>query len=253
MTPLDWQLDGKTIVITGASSGMGAATAKAVAAAGASAVLVGRDAARLDATARAIAAGGGRSQVVAADLADYAAGARIVEAAVAAFDGIDGLVNNASLFEPGPLESASLESLERQWRVNVAAPMALTQAALPHLRAGSAVVFVSSTVAHAGFSGYCEYTATKGAAEAMARALAIELAPRGIRVNTVAPGFVRTPMIQPALDANPDLEGFLNGKTPIGRLGEAEDIAAAVAFLLSPLSAYIVGATIVADGGWIAQ
>ena len=253
MTPLDWQLGGKTIVITGASSGMGAATARAVAVAGASAVLVGRDAVRLDATAQAIAAAGGRSHVVVADLADYAAGAKIVAAAVAAFGSIDGLVNNASLFEPGPLETASLESLERQWRVNVAAPMALTQAALPHLLAGSAVVFVSSTVARAGFAGYCEYTATKGAAEAMARALAIELAPRGIRVNTVAPGFVRTPMIQPALDANPELEEFLKGKTPIGRLGEAEDIAAAVAFLLSPLSAYIVGATIVADGGWVAQ
>lgn len=253
MTLLDWQLAGKTIIVTGASSGMGVATAKAVAAAGASAVLVGRDRPRLEETAEAIAAAGGRSHIVVTDLADYASGAEIAAAAVAAYGSIDGVVNNASILGMGALEDASLETLERQWRVNVAAPLALTQAALPHLKPGSAVVFVTSTVAQAGFPGYSEYTATKGATEAMARALAVELAPRGIRVNSVAPGFVRTPMLQPALDANPDLEGWLNEKTPLGRLGEPDDIAAAVAFLLSPLSAYVVGATLVADGGWIAQ
>ena len=253
MTNLDWQLGGKTAIVTGASSGMGIAIATTLAAQGASVVLVGRDGERLRTTAEAVAAAGGRAHVVAADLADFASGAKIAGEAISAFGSIDALVNNASILAMAPLESISLESLEQQWRINVAGPLALAQAALPHLKPGSAIVFVSSTVAQAGFAGYSEYTATKGAVEAASRALAVELAPRGIRVNTVAPGFVRTPMLQPALDANPDLEGFLNGRTPIGRIGEPDDIAAAVAYLLSPLSAYVVGATLVADGGWIAQ
>ena len=252
-TNLDWQLAGKTIIVTGASSGMGAATAVTLGAAGASVVLVARDAGRLRSTAEAVVAAGGRALAVTADLADYGSGRLIVDATVGTFGGIDGIVNNASLFQPGPLENVSLEGLEQQWRVNVAAPIALTQAALPHLGPGSTVVFISSTVAHAGFAGYSEYTATKGAVEAAARALAVELAPRGIRVNTVAPGFVRTPMVTPALEANPELEGWLSSKTPLGRIGEPNEIASAVAFLLSPLSAYVVGASLVADGGWIAQ
>ena len=248
----DWQLKGKTVIVTGASSGSGAVIARTLAGCGANLVLSGRNAAGLEATAAAVAQEGGRAAIVVADLGEWGSGAAIVQGARAAFGSVDHVVSNAGLFLPGALEAATAERLDRMLRVNVAGPLALVQAAAPHLSAGSAVVIVSSTTAQVGFAGYSEYTASKGAQEAMARALAVELAPRGIRVNTLSPGFVRTPMLQPALDANPELEGWLVGKTPIGRIGEPEDVAAAVAFLLSPLSANVVGATLVSDGGWIA-
>jgi 3-oxoacyl-[acyl-carrier protein] reductase len=253
MQSLDWQLKRKTVIVTGASSGSGAVIAQTLAGCGANLVLSGRNAAGLAATAAAVAQAGGRAAIVIADLGEWGSGAAIVQGARAAFGSIDHVVSNAGLFLPGALEAATAERLDRMLRVNVAGPLALVQAAAPHLSAGSAVVIVSSTTAHVGFPGYSEYTASKGAQKAMARALAMELAPRGIRVNTVSPGFVRTPMLQPALDANPGLEGCLVEKTPIGRIGEPEDVAAAVAFLLSPLSANVVGTTLVSDGGWIAQ
>jgi NAD(P)-dependent dehydrogenase (short-subunit alcohol dehydrogenase family) len=128
----------------------------------------------------------------------------------------------------------------------------MTQAARPHMQPGSTVLFISSTTAHAGFAACGAYSASKGAVEAMTRSLAAELAP-DIRVNVIAPGFVATPMVTQQFDANPDMEGGLITKTPVGFVGVAEDIANAALFLSSDLSRYMTGSTVVVDGGWTAQ
>jgi NAD(P)-dependent dehydrogenase (short-subunit alcohol dehydrogenase family) len=243
-----WAAD-RTFLITGASSGMGAATAVQLGRAGANVTLQGRDPQRLRDIAEAVTEAGGQARTVEADLEDASAAPRVVAAAVQAFGPLHGLVLNASLFDPLPLADATLESLNRQWTVNVAAHFLIAQAAVPKLEHGSSIVFVSSTTAHVGFAGCSAYAATKGAVEALARTLAVELAPAGIRVNTVAPGFVRTPMLQPHLDADPGYEQSLNDQTPSARIGEAGEIGELVGFLLSDKAAYVNGTIVTADGG----
>jgi len=134
----------------------------------------------------------------------------------------------------------------------VRAPLLLTQAALPHLDAGASVVFVSSIAGHVGFQDSTAYCATKGALELATRALALELSPRGIRVNAVAPGNIKTPMNE-ELRNTTDYEGVCNAATPAGRFGEADEIAAAIVFLASDASSYVHGASLLVDGGWTAR
>lgn len=244
---------GRTYLVTGATSGMGAAIAVRLGTAGANVVIQGRDAVRLADVAETVTKAGGSGHAAPYELAEPAGAGVVVEQSVERFGGLDGLVLNASLFDPQPLADATLASLDRQWAINVASHFVIVQAAAPVLPRGSAIVFVSSTTAHAGFAGCSAYAATKGAVEALSRTLAIELAPQGIRVNTIAPGFVRTPMLQPHLDANEGYEDMLNDKTPVGRIGEPSEIAELAELLLSDRAAYVNGTTIVADGGWIAQ
>lgn len=239
-------------IVTGASSGIGEATARTMAAAGARVALVGRDVARLEGVRTRIAADGGEALALALDLGDGDTAAEAATRTVDAFGGIDAIVHNAGLFEAGPLADAPVASLDRQWAVNVRAPYVLTRAALPHLRERSSLVFISSSVVRAGFPGLAAYTATKGAVDAMARSLAAELAPR-TRVNTIAPGFVGTPMVAAQYAADPAMEPGLISRTPVGFVGRPEDIAHGVAFLCSSASAYTHGSTLVIDGGWTAQ
>lgn len=253
MGTLDWQLAGKVVIVTGASSGVGASTARLLGAAGASVVLVGRDEARLTAVGDEVAAAGGRAHLAFVELEDPEQAASVPAAAVDAFGALHGIVHSASLFDPRPLADTTVESHERQWRTNVVAPLELTKAAVPHLGRGSSVVLLASTVALAGFPGCSAYTATKGAIVSLGRQLAIELAPLGIRVNTVVPGYVRTPMLQPHLDANEGYEQWIVERTPTGEIGGPDALAANIVFLLSGLSSYVDGTTLVADGGWIAQ
>jgi NAD(P)-dependent dehydrogenase (short-subunit alcohol dehydrogenase family) len=245
-------LTGKTAIVTGASSGMGAATARLMAAAGAQVAVVGRDEQRLGETHDAIVEAGGSSLKLTEDLADTDAIQRIVDAAVAEFGGLDILVHSAGLFEAEAFADSTLGCLERQWQVNTRAPFWLTHLALPHMRDGGSIVFLSSTVAHTGFPGISAYSATKGAVEAFARSIAAELAPR-LRVNILAPGFVLTPMVKDQFPGNPAMEQWLKDTTPLGFVGEPEHIAQAVSFLASDASAYTHGATLVVDGGWTGQ
>ena len=129
----------------------------------------------------------------------------------------------------------------------------MTRKAVPHLQPGSAVVLIGSTVASVGFPGCSAYTATKGAVLSLGRALAVELAPKGIRVNTVVPGYVRTPMLQPHLDANEGYEDWIVANTPQARIAGPEELATSIVFMLSGLSEYVHGATLVVDGGWVAR
>jgi len=150
--PVTLDLSGRVAIVTGASSGIGVATARALAEAGAGVVVAGRDEGRLRRCAEGVDAIGGRCREVLTDITADGAPEQIVGAALDAFARIDILVHSAGLFEPIPFAETSPESLDRQWEVNVRAPFLLTQAALPHLDAGSSVIFISSIAGHVGFA-----------------------------------------------------------------------------------------------------
>jgi NAD(P)-dependent dehydrogenase (short-subunit alcohol dehydrogenase family) len=244
----DFRLDGKVAVVTGASSGIGLACAQAMSEAGAKVVLVGRDRDRLE----QCAARCGEHHVVAIDLAADEAPARIVEETVAAFGRINSLLHMAGIFRPKSLAEAPLEDFDTQWRVNVRAPYALTKAALPHLHRDDSIVFVSSIAGQVAFPNSAAYCATKGAIEQLTRALAVELAPQGIRVNAIAPGNIRTPMNEELLKSKAYEQMYLDG-TPYGRVGVVEDVAPLAVFLASDAARYIHGESILVDGGWAAR
>jgi NAD(P)-dependent dehydrogenase (short-subunit alcohol dehydrogenase family) len=250
---LNLDLSGRTAVVTGASSGIGRAVAEAMAKAGANLVLIGRHEERLQETVEAVKERGGEAEPIAVELTADDAASAIVEAAMKRFGALNILVNCAGIFEPQPFATQPLESFDRQMAVNVRAPFALTQAALPYLRPDGAVVNISSIAGYTGFPQSAAYCATKGAVELMTRALATELGPAGVRVNCVAPGNIRTPMNAEQFAASPEYERSLEDKTPLGRIGETEDIAAAVVFLASPAAKFVNGASWLVDGGWAAQ
>jgi glucose 1-dehydrogenase len=243
-----FRLDGRTAIVTGASSGIGFAIARAMAEAGASVVLVGRDRGRLERCAE----GCPEHRVVAVDLVEEDAPERIVREALEAFGRIDSIVHSAGIFWPKPLEEAPLSDFDMQWRVNVRAPYALTKAALPHLGRDSSVVFVSSIAGQVAFPNSAAYCATKGAIELLTKALAVELAPRGVRVNAIAPGNIRTPMNEELLE-DPDYEQMYLDGTPYGRVGVVEDVAPLAVFLASDAARYIHGESILVDGAWAAR
>jgi NAD(P)-dependent dehydrogenase (short-subunit alcohol dehydrogenase family) len=242
------RLDGKVAIVTGASSGIGFAIAVAMSEAGAKVVLVGRDEERLGRCAER----GIEHRVVAVDLISDEAPARIVAEALSAFGAVDSLVHSAGIFWPKPLAQAPLEDFDMQWKVNVRAPYALTQAALPHLKRDSSVIFISSIAGHVAFSNSSAYCATKGAIEILTKALAVELSPAGVRVNAIAPGNIRTPMNEEMLRSKAYEQMYLDG-TPYGRIGVPEDIAPLAVFLASDAASYIHGESILVDGGWAAR
>lgn len=250
--PVTLDLSGRVAVVTGASSGIGVAIARALGEAGADVAVVGRDAGRLRRAAAGVREVGARACEVRVDITADGAAPRIVGAALEAFGRVDVLVHSAALFEPAPFSETAPESLDRQWETNVRAPFLLTQAALPHLGAGSSVIFISSIAGHVGFPSSAAYCATKGAVELLVRALSLELSPLGIRANVIAPGNVRTPMNED-LRALPGYEERVSGETPARRFGEPEEIASAVVFFASDAASFVHGASLLVDGGWIAR
>jgi NAD(P)-dependent dehydrogenase (short-subunit alcohol dehydrogenase family) len=247
---MQMNLDGKTAVVTGASSGIGAGIAEALAAAGARLILVGRDQDRLNAVTGKITVGGAHAVPYRTDLARPEAADGIIETALR-HGGLDVIVNAAGLFEVGEADDG-LASLDRQWQVNVRAPFNLTRRALPAMRPGGAVLFMSSIAGVVGFAGASAYSTTKGAVENAVRALALDAAPHGIRVNAIAPGNIRTAMNEDVL-ADPGYEREMIDRTPLGRIGVVEDITPAAVFLVSDAASYITGTSLLIDGGWTAS
>jgi NAD(P)-dependent dehydrogenase (short-subunit alcohol dehydrogenase family) len=245
------RLDGKSAIVTGASSGIGKGIAEALGAAGARVLVTGRDAERLASTAFEIEAAGGSCAQLALDLTKAGACSTLVDSAIEAFGALDVVVHSAGLFWPKPFEDTSLDDLDAQWLLNVRVPFELSQVALPHLGPGSSILFISSIAGYVGFPNSSAYCATKGAVELLAKALAVELAPGQIRVNVIAPGNVRTPMNEHLLARPEYMEAMLDA-TPSRRIGEVADIAPFAVFLASDAASFMIGSSVLIDGGWAA-
>jgi NAD(P)-dependent dehydrogenase (short-subunit alcohol dehydrogenase family) len=236
----------RVCVVTGAGSGIGRAAAVAFGQRGGRVVLVNRDPKSGGDSARAVEAAGGEALFVAADVGDTAAAERIVSAAVERFGRIDVLVNNAATMAFAPVAALTLEAWNRVLAVNLTAPFLLCKHALPHMPAGGAIVNVSSVHAQATTPDVAAYAASKGGLDAFTRVLALECSPRDIRVNSLVPGAVDTPMLW----NNPNVRS--GRETVEGRVGKPEDIAAAICFLASDAARFVTGSALVIDGGRLA-
>ena len=244
-----FSLDGKVAVVTGASSGIGYRRRRGDVGGGSE----GRARRPRRGTAAPLRRGPAERRTWWRSTSSLdEAPARIVSETLSAFGALDSIVHSAGIFWPNPLAEAPLEDFDRQWQVNVRAPYALTQAALPHLKPDSSVTFVSSIAGQVAFPNSAAYCATKGAIEQLTKALAVELSPRGVRVNAIAPGNIRTPMNEELLKSKEYEQMYLDG-TPYGRVGVVEDIAPLAVFLASDAARYIHGESILVDGGWAAR
>jgi len=245
-----FRLDGMRAVVTGAGRGIGRGCALALASAGADVVAVSRTQAELEAVAAAVRRRGRRGETLVCDVTDP----RAVEAGFQALGAVDVLVTSAGANVPQAFLDVGAAQLDELLAVNVKGTFLAAQAAVRGMvgGAGGAVVMVSSQMGHVGAPRRSVYCATKHAIEGLTRALAVELAPRGVRVNAVAPTFVDTPMTRPFL-ADPSFRAGVLERIPLGRLGSVEDVAAAVVFLASPAAALVTGASLLVDGGWTAQ
>lgn len=243
-------LAGKVAVVTGASRGIGAAIAERLAADGAAVVVnYTRQRAAADEVVARIRARGGRAHAIAADVADRAQVRALFDETERVLGAPDVLVNNAGVLAFAPLEAIDDAHFDRQFNVNVRGVLYATQEAATRFGTrGGRVVNLSSIAAQGRFAGAAVYSATKAAVEAITMTLALELGPRGIRVNAVAPGPVRTDMYQEAgLDEHRDA---LTARTPLGRIGEPEDVARVVAYLASEDSGWVTGHVVPVAGGF---
>ena len=244
------RLDDRRALVTGASSGIGLGAAMALAEAGAHVTMVARGAEKLEAAAAAIREAGLLAEAVAADVADVEA----MRALVAERGPFDVLVNNAGLARHGPSLETTPEDFDAVQGLNLRATYFLSQAVARALieagRSGS-IVTVSSQMGHVGGIDRAVYCATKHAVEGMTKAMAIEWGPRNVRVNTIGPTFVRTPLTAPTF-ANPERAAWIESQIALPRVAEVEDIMGAVLFLASERSAMVTGTHLLVDGGWTA-
>lgn len=247
-------LQGKYIIVTGASSGIGKAIAVDCSAQGATVIGIGRDEARLEETLHGLTGRGHQVHVL--DLTDAQAVQQWAEQLKGSGIKVDGLVHAAGISGTTPLQVISEEKLAHFMDVNITAAMRITQAVTKKqvfAAEGGSVVWITSVMAHAGESGKSLYALTKGALTAAARSLAIEFAPRRIRVNCIAPGVVETPMVANAYySQDEEMLSRIKALHPLG-LGKPEDVAQATTFLLSPGARWITGTTLVVDGGYLAR
>ncbi|MBB6309193.1 SDR family NAD(P)-dependent oxidoreductase [Xanthobacter tagetidis] len=244
------------VLVTGAAGGIGLAIAAAFAAQGAHVILADLSAEAAAGALAALALPPGRATPLALDVTDEAAVAAGFSGLAAEGRAPDVLVNNAGLSIRKGVEDLSLGEWEKVFAVNVTGAFLCARAAVPHMRAqgGGAIVNIASIMGLSGGGPYPNpaYQASKGALVNFTRALAVELAPAGIRVNAVAPTWVRTPFIA-ALLADDATRSKLEGLMPMGRLAEPEDVAAATLFLASGMAGMITGHTLPVDGGFLAQ
>ncbi|QHI99859.1 glucose 1-dehydrogenase [Xylophilus rhododendri] len=243
---------GRSVLVTGSSQGIGAACARRFAKEGANVVINGRkESEETKALLAELQAMGQRCVFVAADVGTAAAAATLVAQAVEAIGVLDVLVNNAGVERSSDFWDTTEEDYDLVMDTNVKGPFFVTQAFVKHCRAAArkgAVVNMSSVHEELAFPHFASYCASKGAMRMLTRDLANELAPLGIRINNVAPGAIATPINRHLMDT-PELLRPLQAKIPLGRLGQADEVAALVAFLASEEAAYVTGSTYFVDGG----
>jgi NAD(P)-dependent dehydrogenase (short-subunit alcohol dehydrogenase family) len=246
-----FRFDGKRALVTGASSGIGMGAAVALAEAGAEVTLVARRLAELEAVRDAIRKQGGRAEALAIDITDLAATA----AAVATQGPFDVLVNSAGLARHTPALDTTPDDYDTAMNLNLRAAYFLTREVARGLIAAGkpgSLINVSSQMGHVGGPDRAVYCANKHALEGMTKAMALEWAPYGIRVNTLCPTFIRTPLGEQTLK-NPERRAWILSKIKLGRVGEIEDLMGPVVFLASDAAAMVTGTHLIVDGGWTAE
>jgi NAD(P)-dependent dehydrogenase (short-subunit alcohol dehydrogenase family) len=243
------RLTGKTALITGGNSGIGLTTAKLFVAEGAKVAITGRDKAKLD---KAVQELGANAIGIVADATDIAATERAVAEAVATFGKLDIVFANAGIAGNTPVGGTTLDVFEAVLKTNITAVFFTVQAAAAHLNDNASIILNGSVISVLGNPGYSAYAASKAGVRAMARVMASELSPRGIRVNVVSPGATATPIwdrVAPTPDAFNAFEKRLSQTIPLGRMGKPEEVAKTVLFLASDDSSNVQGAEIFVDGG----
>jgi len=244
------KLAGKVAVVTGASKGIGAAIAKALAAEGASVVVnYASSKAGADAVVDAIVTARGNAVAVGGDVSKAADAQRIVDTAIDKYGRLDILVNNSGIYEFAPIEDVTEAHYRKQFDVNVLGVLLTTQAALKHLGEGASIINVSSLVTRVTPPASAVYSGTKGAVDAITGVLARELGPRKIRVNAISPGVVATEGAHTAGVIGSDLEAMAISQTPLGRVGQPDDIGSIAAFLASDDAKWLTGERLYASGG----
>jgi NAD(P)-dependent dehydrogenase (short-subunit alcohol dehydrogenase family) len=251
-------LSGRVALVTGAGRGLGAATAEMLARAGAELVLMSRTACELEEVAARIRAAGGVATTCVCDLCDSHA----MRAAVASIPRLDILVNNAGTNIPAEFIDVREEDLDKMISLSVRAGFLVAQAAVrkmletpieKRMPGGSAVVHVTSQMGRVGSPRRTVYCMVKHALEGLNKAMAVELAPKGIRSNSVAPTFLKTAMTEPFFARDPAFLDWVLNRIPLRRLGSVEEVARTILFLASPAASLITGESIATDGGWTAQ
>jgi len=252
LTPTpSFRLDGKRALVTGAGRGLGLAAASALADAGADVTLAARTASEIEEAAQAIRARGQQASPLTLDVRDVAA----VKTAIAAQAPFDILVNNAGTNRPAPFVDVTVEDFDFVFELNVRAAYFVAQAvarALVAAKKPGSIINMSSQMGHVGGPTRTVYCATKHAMEGFTKAMAIELAPHKVRVNTLAPTFIETPMTRPFFQNEAFRKDTL-ARIKLGRLGQLEDLTGAIVFLASDASALMTGTSLVVDGGWTAE
>jgi len=248
------KLNDKVAVVTGGTSGIGKAIAIHYAAEGANVVVVGRNEGRANKVLHAIKTKGGNAIWIGADICNASHVKRVIDNTVDEFGKLDILVNCAGIFLTGDLENFTENDYDISMNVNLKGPFLCIKASVPVMRkqGKGKIVNISSLAGEVGFPQASIYCATKFGVIGLTKALAVELAPFKINVNSIAPGNIETPM-NAHLMKNPDYVQFLLDNTPYGRNGCPDDIAPAAVYLASDDSDYVCGATLFIDGGWVAR
>ncbi len=241
---------GMHAIVTGAGRGLGLGIAQALARDGAHVTLVSRTAAEVESAAAAIRASGGAAEARACDVTN----ADDVSALFAQLHGCDILINNAGGNRPQPFVEVDLATLDQLLALNVRSMFVVAQAAARRMLAAKrgAIVHMSSQMGHVGAANRTVYCMTKHAIEGLTKAMAVELAPQGIRVNAVAPTYIETPLTKPFFE-NAEFKADTLRRIPLGRIGTIEEVVAATLFLASPEASLITGTSLVVDGGYTAQ
>ncbi|MBS1072949.1 glucose 1-dehydrogenase [Gluconobacter cerinus] len=241
------RLSGKVAIVTGASKGIGAGIAKALAEAGAAVVVnYASSKSGADAVVSAIASNGGQAVAVQGDVSRKSDAQAIVDAAISQFGRLDILVNNSGVYEFASIDEITEDHFHRLFNVNVLGTLLTTQAAAKHLDDG---INISSVVSRITPPNSAVYTGTKGAVDAITGSLARELGPRNIRVNAINPGLIETEGTKTANVVGSEMEQLIISQTPLGRSGQVQDIAPLAVFLASDDARWLTGETLIASGG----